>query len=257
MMASYPKENSLSSTLTECGLRLTIKSLSTFHGLKRLEPLPPKPHGHFRNIIGRRCGILTAAMVVGLLPAEGYVWAFRCDCGETKIMSYKRFGHEDAKSCGCATSGWKSENGKKRKTHGMSRHPAFHVWRSMNDRCDLPTHHAYHNYGGRGIAVCESWQRGFVAFWADMGPTYQTGLTLDRRDNNRGYEKENCHWTTRVAQARNTRNNVHVKTKNGQVTGAEAADTASINRTTVYYRIAHGWPQDRLLDPPNHANRIV
>lgn len=31
------------------------------------------------------------------------------------------------------------------------------------------------------------------------------GLTLDRRNNNLGYCKENCRWATRLIQARNRR----------------------------------------------------
>ena len=37
--------------------------------------------------------------------------------------------------------------------HGMSNHPAYWVWRSMRDRCRLPTHQAWKNYGARQSGI--------------------------------------------------------------------------------------------------------
>lgn len=56
--------------------------------------------------------------------------------------------------CGCQRGNLIRES---RRTHGMSRHPAFGVWHSMKQRCEDPNHRAYHNYGGRGISVCPEW----------------------------------------------------------------------------------------------------
>jgi hypothetical protein len=75
----------------------------------------------------------------------------------------------------------------------------------MLDRCNNPKANQYADYGGRGIKVCHEWQD-FTKFFADMGHPPQGG-TMDRIDNNKGYFKGNCKWSTRREQARNKRNN--------------------------------------------------
>jgi len=41
-------------------------------------------------------------------------------------------------------------------------------------------------------------------FINDMYPSFQEGLSLDRIDNNKGYSLDNCRWTNKTIQARNT-----------------------------------------------------
>lgn len=85
----------------------------------------------------------------------------------------------------------------------------YSIYWSMHDRCYYETHKSYHNYGGRGIKVCDEWNQkdGFFYFykWA-MSNGYQDGLSIDRIDVNGNYEPNNCRWTTMKEQHRNRRN---------------------------------------------------
>lgn len=76
----------------------------------------------------------------------------------------------------------------------------------MRDRCSRPAHKAYKNYGGRGITVCSAWADDFAQFFLDMGPR-PPNTSLERRDNSRGYTKDNCYWASIEEQNSNTRRN--------------------------------------------------
>lgn len=82
------------------------------------------------------------------------------------------------------------------------------AWENMKTRCYNPNQEEFHNYGGRGIVVCEEWKNSKRVFveWA-MKSGYQDGLSLDRIDVNGNYEPGNCRWATDHIQTRNMRRN--------------------------------------------------
>jgi hypothetical protein len=91
------------------------------------------------------------------------------------------------------------------KTHGRHQTKEYHAWENMKARCNKPQHPQYANYGGRGITYDPRWEI-FENFFADMGICLPD-LSLDRIDNEKGYNNENCRWASRKEQNANRRAN--------------------------------------------------
>ena len=118
----------------------------------------------------------------------------------------------------------------------------------MRKRCSDPGRRDFADYGGRGIAVCARWGE-FENFLADMGQK-PAGHTIERIDNDRGYEPENCRWATAKEQARNRRSNERIKVNGELITISEAAERLGLRTDTVWKRLKiHNWTPEQLFDP--------
>jgi hypothetical protein len=195
------------------------------------------------DLTGRRFGrlrVLSRATPVGVLPVA---WAVVCECGTQKIVDGKSLRDKRTISCGC----YMRENNS---THGQYKHPLFHVWHGMIQRCYNPQNQAYPRYGGRGIHVYSLWREDPARFFEDMGPC-PDGMSLDRIDNSRPYSPGNCRWATPKQQARNRRSSRMIIFLGQEKTLAEWSELTGIGRSTIAARIdLCGWTIARALSTP-------
>jgi len=122
----------------------------------------------------------------------------------------------------------------------------YSVYNGMIQRCNNPNNNNYHNYGGRGITVCDKWLNSFDLFCKDMGPR-PYNKSIDRQDNNGHYEPNNCRWATTREQSLNTRRN-HKLTYNGKtLTINEWAKCTGMHEATIRKRLRLDWTAEEAL----------
>ncbi len=153
----------------------------------------------------------------------------RCDCGNNTEVLKRNVKNNKTKSCGCL-----AESTKIKPIHGYFGTPIYKVWDSMIYRCYNIHCASYHNYGGRGISVCNIWRHSPKAFidWA-LSNGFSDGLQLDRIDNNAGYSPDNCRFVTPKENCRNKRNNVLVNFNGRLVCKKEYSEITGLSKAKV------------------------
>lgn len=203
----------------------------------------PLPHPNIRDLRGQTFGRLTVVAFAGSRRGTAE-WACVCSCGTSVSASAGNLRGGRTKSCGCFR--------RERSTvHGLCRHPAYPTWRGMVDRCHNPGHTFYAYYGGRGIEVHPEWRESPIAFiaYVEQLPGFgKPSMSLDRVDNERGYEPGNLRWATTREQSRNRRSNRRIKFRGRAHCLAEWAELLGLNPNTLGERLyRNGWSVERAL----------
>lgn len=125
----------------------------------------------------------------------------------------------------------------------------YTAWGNMKGRCYRPSCRDFHNYGGRGIQMCDRWRESFINFYSDMGDRPSPKHSIDRIDTHGNYTPENCRWATSKEQCHNMRRNNNY-THNGitKCLSQWASDTG-IDRATLYQRLAYLSMEDAINMP--------
>lgn len=153
-----------------------------------------------------------------------------CTCGNTIIVRKPKFVNGVTKSCGCLQ---KEHASQFNKSHGMTNTPEYRSWYAMLTRCNNKNSAQYKDYGGRGIVVCEEWVNSFENFFKDMGYKPSRNHSIERTDNNKGYNKNNCVWATRIEQCSNKSNNRKFLYKGQELTVTEISRRSGIGRSKI------------------------
>jgi hypothetical protein len=152
----------------------------------------------------------------------------------------------------------KTKHGHAKRGPHDNRRPAreYDAWVRMIRRCTNPKDSQYARYGGRGITVCSRWIESVEAFIADTGPRPSSLHSLDRKDNDKGYELDNCRWATATEQANNRRTNLFIEIDGQRHTLAEWSRSSGMDPRTLRRRIADGMdPKEALTKPLRNTRR--
>lgn len=182
-------------------------------------------------------------------------WLCFCLCGNSGVIEGVRLKDGGSKSCGCLqrelASARHTKHGHKRKRASRT----YGTWQAMIRRCYDPKHKYFKLYGGRGITICDRWNREkggtFKNFLVDMGER-PIGKTIDRWPNKNGnYEPGNCRWATHKEQCNNQKTN-HLVIYNGEnLTISQLAEKTGARIHVLYRRISQkGWSVEKALSTP-------
>lgn len=149
----------------------------------------------YYNLTGMRFGKWLVLEHTGRVGRS--TWRCKCDCGRIKDkVLYAALVSGRSTSCSCS-----------RRKEPNPANKLRAIWSGIKTRCYNKNHPGYKNYGARGITMCDEWSNSFKTFCADMYPRPSMNHTVERRNNDGPYCKDNCYWATRKQQGANKRNN--------------------------------------------------
>lgn len=202
--------------------------------------------GNIKNLIGTTVNKLT---VISQATSSKYrsKWVCRCECGNEIILPSYTIWRGKIKSCGCHN---------KYKGLSVKYNDIYRLWFYMKERCYNTNVQNYKYYGERSIMVCDEWNEDFPRFcnWA-LENGWKKGLQLDRKDNNKNYDSNNCRFVTPIVNGNNKRNN-KVLTYNGeQKSLSDWARLYNIKPSLLSKRLNAKWSLEKALITPSKKNK--
>lgn len=138
-----------------------------------------------------------------------------------------------------------------RVTHSMYKTRLYRTWINMKSRCYTPSSSHFKYYGGKGIKVCDEWKNNFLNFYNwSIKNGYKENLTIDRIDNNKNYEPNNCRWATYQMQNDNLPNAIKIKYQNKIYTLTEICQMTGLTKKCIRTRYERGWSPERIIETP-------
>lgn len=204
--------------------------------------------------VGARVGRLTIISIGDATP-HGRRLTVQCDCGSPpKEVLGPNLGEHRTKSCGCARA---TECAARNAVHGRRSARVYESWRGLKARVTRESHVKFPDYGGRGLDMDPRWQV-FKEFYSDMGDPPSPTHSIERRNNDWGYWKDNCIWATALQQGANKRNNIHIAWRGQNLILAEACRRAGVKDGSVSSRVGrygetHQQAFDRLAAKVSYA----
>lgn len=173
-------------------------------------------------------------------------WLCRCECGKFIEARSSSLIQGHTTSCGCYLKELRGKMSTKHNGYGTR---LYNIWQGMKKRCYNIDDKDYHNYGRRGIIICEEWKDDFTNFqlWA-IKNGYTDLLTIDRINNNGNYEPSNCRWVSIEEQNNNKRNTRFVTYNKETHPVSYWLKKQNISKSCFYGRIKEGWSDLEALE---------
>ena len=209
------------------------------------------------NLTGRKFNMLLviqeSSPKINPNGSKTRMWECVCDCGAVKNVRHSELTRGGTKSCGCIKP---HATRLANSTHGLTKTPEYKTWVKMKERCNNPRAIRYLRYGGRGIKVCVEWESSFEQFLSDMGKKPTPRHSIERKNNDEGYSKDNCIWATGSQQARNRSSSRFLEIGGISKTLAEWSEISGIGYGTIQLRLKAGrTAKSSVFDPINSFER--
>jgi hypothetical protein len=210
--------------------------------------------------------------IIRKISGPGNRYKCRCSCPNRTIIIVlaKLLNSGHTRSCGCLKSEVTIARNKARRIYPVGFTPkhkpvthAYGIWGAIKDRCCNPNSKDWHNYGGRGIDICDEWLNSFEVFREYMmalpkcpkrfdelrGGGRRLPRTIDRYpDKNGNYEPGNVRWAKSKQQRHNSRQKlIWVKYNGIKIKLVRLCKKLGLDNVIVGQRLRTGWTLNQAI----------